>query len=345
MSASSTTSDEVCPNLDHGRKIELYCKTCEEMICFKCIMRGNKHHSHDYEELPEIYDSSKSEILLLKQATAEELKKIEEAFEQRHKSILQNQETTKANIQSQFTAIQESLIDELSKITQEKLESLSSERVAILAHINRIPEDINLENQKEVIETARQAKKPSSKFQADIVLFKTAVTTRFSTDFCAQCCKLLKLSVLPTFADQFVKELEGPEGIAVNHKTGEMIVTEYNARCVTVFSRCGEKIRSFGSEKLSNPSGVAVDKEGNILVADCRANNGHFYKFTPSGKFLTETERSLTFPYPCGIAFNPRNNRVYVSDDSGCSILDCYTLGKLSSLLHRLTKNFAIHDR
>ena len=66
--------------------------------------------------------------------------------------------------------------------------------------------------------------------------------------------------------------VRGPEGVAVNQR-GEVVVTEWSGHCVTVFSPSGEKLRSFGTHgsgqgQFQLPHGVAVDGEGNILVAD-----------------------------------------------------------------------------
>ena len=48
---------------DHGREVALYCDSCREMICWKCIKKGGKHHSHDYEELDdEAFERCKNEI-------------------------------------------------------------------------------------------------------------------------------------------------------------------------------------------------------------------------------------------------------------------------------------------
>ncbi len=52
-----------------------------------------------------------------------------------------------------------------------------------------------------------------------------------------------------------------------------MVITERNGDCVSIFSSSGEKLRSFGTlgsgqGKFNEPCGVAVDGEGNILVAD-----------------------------------------------------------------------------
>lgn len=33
---------------DHAdKKIDLYCETCEQLICWRCIMKDGKHHFHD----------------------------------------------------------------------------------------------------------------------------------------------------------------------------------------------------------------------------------------------------------------------------------------------------------
>ena len=79
-----------------------------------------------------------------------------------------------------------------------------------------------------------------------------------------------------------------PIGVAINQR-GEVVVTEAGRHCVSVFSPCGEKLRSFGTYgsfqgQLYYPYGVAVDGEGNILVAD--SYNRRIQKFTAEGQFL-----------------------------------------------------------
>ena len=61
----------------------------------------------------------------------------------------------------------------------------------------------------------------------------------------------------------------GPMGVAIN-KRGEVVVTEGDGYCVSVFSPGGVKLRSFGTQgsdqgQFKWPFGVAVE---NILVAD-----------------------------------------------------------------------------
>ena len=94
-----------------------------------------------------------------------------------------------------------------------------------------------------------------------------------------------------------------------------MVVTEHDAGRVVMFSASGEKLRSFGScgsgqGQFSLAVGVAVDPEGNILVADNK--NHRIQKFTPEGKFLTAVGTKGSghpqYDLPRGIAFNASNN-------------------------------------
>ena len=117
-----------------------------------------------------------------------------------------------------------------------------------------------------------------------------------------------------------IDRVERPCGVAVNQR-GEVVVTECNRDCVSVFSQHGKKLRSFGTPgsghgQFNEPLGVSVDNEGNILVAD--AYNQRIQKFTTTGEFLTTvgTKGSgpLQFNLPSDVTFNVINNKVYVVD-------------------------------
>ena len=111
-----------------------------------------------------------------------------------------------------------------------------------------------------------------------------------------------------------------PCGVAITQK-GEVIVTDHEAHCVSVFSPSGKKLRSFGKGgsgqgQFDSPHGVAVDSDGNILVADYE--NHRIQKFTSEGQFLTavgtQGSGQLQFDEPDGITFS--NNKVYVTDEN-----------------------------
>ena len=119
-----------------------------------------------------------------------------------------------------------------------------------------------------------------------------------------------------------IDEVKGPWGVAVNQR-GEVFVTERDEHCVSVFSPCGKKLRSFGTYgssegQFNGPRGVAIDDEGNILVVD--KYNHRIQKFTMAGEFIrtvgTKGNGPLQFTYPQGVSFNATNNKVYVVDSN-----------------------------
>ena len=110
-----------------------------------------------------------------------------------------------------------------------------------------------------------------------------------------------------------------PRGVAFNH-AGEMVISAGDS--VSVLRPNGTKLRSFGTRgsgpgQFRYPRGVAVDDEGNILVAD--KGNHRIQKFTIDGQFLTsvgtEGTGPLQFSSPMDVAFNTHNKKVYVVDN------------------------------
>ena len=115
-----------------------------------------------------------------------------------------------------------------------------------------------------------------------------------------------------------------PWGVAFNH-VGEMVISAKES--VSVFTPNGTNLRSFGTlgsgpGQFRYPRGVAVDDEGNILVADKR--NHRIQKFTYDGQFLasvgTEGTEQLQFRRAKDITFNTHNKKVYVVDNENCRI-------------------------
>ena len=119
-----------------------------------------------------------------------------------------------------------------------------------------------------------------------------------------------------------IEGVHSPSGVAINEK-GEIIVTENDRACVSIFNSGGKKIRSFGTHgsdlgEFLSPGGVAVDDDGNILVVD--GDKDCIQKFTADGQFLTavgpKSSGDIHFRLPHDIAFNTKNDKVYLVDSS-----------------------------
>ena len=115
--------------------------------------------------------------------------------------------------------------------------------------------------------------------------------------------------------------VQGPCGVTVS-KCGEVVVSEYFSHCISVYSRKGKNIRSFGSEGSSTgqfqlPRGVAITSDNHILVAD--GKNDRIQMFTMEGSFVKfvgqKGQEPLQFYHPSGIAVHP-SGRVFVADSS-----------------------------
>ena len=121
---------------------------------------------------------------------------------------------------------------------------------------------------------------------------------------------------------RLIDGLERPAAVVLN-QMGEVVLTEWDAHYVSVFSPSGEKLLSFGTRgsdegQFIHPSGIGVDGEGNILVADW--GNNRIQKFSAAGQFLAVTgskgNGQLQFDSPYGCSFNLRNNKLYVTDNN-----------------------------
>ena len=126
---------------------------------------------------------------------------------------------------------------------------------------------------------------------------------------------------------QTIGDLNEPFGVAINEKK-ELIVTESSGHCISIFSPSGDKLQSFGTHgsgpgQFNYPRRITVDGDQNIFVVD--TFNHRIQKFTPTGQFLAAVgdKDGALFYKPKDIAFNARNNKLYVVDQNRCvSILN-----------------------
>jgi len=85
-------------------------------------------------------------------------------------------------------------------------------------------------------------------------------------------------------------QFEGPEGIAVNHSSGNVYVSDFTHGRIEELSSTGTFIASFGSKgagagQLNLPEGIAIDSSGNVWVAD--QDNMRIDEFSSSGTFIS----------------------------------------------------------
>ena len=146
----AATSEEAAPTdactvkkisycLSHnGKRLELYCKTCGELICWKCIAKGSKHHDHDYEELDQAFMKYQQEITSLLVPMEKQVVILKKALAQsdsRSGEISDQRAATADNIHTTFRRLREvlyvretELITQLDQVTQGKLKDLAVQK-------------------------------------------------------------------------------------------------------------------------------------------------------------------------------------------------------------------------
>ena len=192
------------------KELELYCETCGELICLKCVTKSGKHYSHDYEELNIAFQKYKEEITsslepMEKQVTT--IKKALELIEQCRGEISDQRAAIEDNIHVTFRRLREvltvretELIGQLHKTTQGKLKGLAAKSDQIETTLAKLDsclhfmrESIKAGNESNVLmmktNTVHQVKELTTPFQQDTLKPNTEADMVFSAlaDLTAMC--------------------------------------------------------------------------------------------------------------------------------------------------------------
>ena len=146
---------------------------------------------------------------------------------------------------------------------------------------------------------------------------------------------------LPTMV---LTQLEWPWGVACS-ASREVYVTENYNHQVSVWDKEGKHLRTFGQKgqkpgQLLSPTGIAVDKNGHVYVADGR-ENGRVQKFSNTGQLLA-IYVGLRDPY--GIALSPKEEQLYVCDNSNQRIVILDTELHFVSTFGELSCSLEVED-
>ena len=118
-----------------------------------------------------------------------------------------------------------------------------------------------------------------------------------------------------------IHDVQHPYGVAVSN-SGEVVVSEDRNHCISVYSREGKHIISFGSKgpnlgQFYYPHGVAITSDNHILIAD--EHNHRIQIFTMEGMFVKSVGQKgkgkLQFNQPSGIAVHP-SGKLFVAEIS-----------------------------
>ena len=156
-------------------ELKLFCETCGQLTCLQCVIKGSKHHDHDYAFLDKAFAKYTEEITLSLEPMEEQVTIFRKALAQltvRREEIVNQQQAVEDNIHVTFRRLREVLhvretevISQLHKMTQEKLQGLgamSNKIETSLAQLNSC-----LHFMKESLRTGNEC---------DVLVMKTNIT-------------------------------------------------------------------------------------------------------------------------------------------------------------------------
>ena len=127
----------VCPE-HSGKEAEVYCETCEEIVCLHCIQEDEKHHGHVYEKLDKALKKVAREVTLLLAQMEEQLMTIGKGMARLNvcrDEISSQQVAIEREINSAIRRCHEELdirridlISQLYQLTHVKLKNLAAQR-------------------------------------------------------------------------------------------------------------------------------------------------------------------------------------------------------------------------
>ena len=180
------------------KQLDMYCETCEELICRDCIVRV--HRDHKYDLVGDAFPKHKEVIVASLQPVEEQLATITTALEgldsrcgqinEQHQAV---ETEIRGSIQCLHRALavrEENLISQLEQLSQEKLKSLAGQReqlelVATCLKSCRdfVQETLRTGSQGEILAmkkmVTQQAKEKSVKFKSDSLAPKEQADMKF----------------------------------------------------------------------------------------------------------------------------------------------------------------------
>ena len=262
-----------------GKEMELFCETCEELICLECVVKSGKHFGHETELLKNTFQKYKKDITTSMEAIEAKLTIVNEALAQldaRCGEIFDQRAAVEVNIDNTFRQIHEALdarktelISQLHQITQKKLKALAVQKDQIettqaqlnscLEFIRESLEKNNSHGEVLMMKTTivKQVNELTTTFQPDLLKPNTEADIALSTvrDFTKECQNYGQVLSQASILDPSKCHItEGDVGTAVVGKASTAVLEAINIKG----QPCHEPVKSSDCLLVSEITGTRV---------------------------------------------------------------------------------------
>ena len=228
------------------KELDLYCETCEELICQHCTVRV--HRDHQYDLVTDAFQKHKGVLVASLQPVEQQLDTVTKSLTQldtQCQQITDQREVLVGNIHKTIQQLQEALevrktelIGQLDQITQRKLKTLAAQRdqielvqTQLSSCLEFVKESLRTGSEGEILAMKKpvvnQVEEITAEFKAEVLVPQERADIRFSastpelTQTCQQFGKIYSHPVSPENCYATGKGLQvatvGEQGTAVLH--------------------------------------------------------------------------------------------------------------------------------
>ena len=227
-------------------ELDLYCETCEELVCRDCTVRI--HRDHQYDLVTDAFQKHKDVLVISLQPVEQQLDTVTKSLQQldtQCQQITDQREALVGNIHKTIRQLQEALevrktelIGQLDQITQQKLKTLAAQRdqielvlTQLSSCLDFVKESLRTGSEGEILAmkkpVVKQVKEITAEFKAEVLVPQEQADIRFSastpelTQTCQQFGKVYSHPVSPEKCYAAGKGLEvatvGEQATAILH--------------------------------------------------------------------------------------------------------------------------------
>ena len=267
------------------KELDLYCETCEELICRDCTVRI--HRDHQYDLVTDAFQKHKDVLVTSLQPVEQQLDTVTKSLQQldtqcqhitdQREALVGNMHKTIRQLQEALEARRTELIGQLDQITQKKLKTLAAQRdqielvqTQLSSCLDFVKESLRTGSEGEILAmkkpVVKQVEEMTAEFKTEILAPQEQADIRFSantpelTQTCQQFGKVYTHPVSPERCCATGKGLEvatvGEQATAILHAIDadgkECEQPLVNTSCELVSDAGGPTVKAAIQKKKTN---------------------------------------------------------------------------------------------
>ena len=328
--------------LEHSKmELELYCKDCQVLVCYKCVAKNSKHHEHDYDEVTAAFEKCKEEIVAAMEPVKEVRKDISKKvswMDEYSKWAIDEQKAIEGDINTSFEELYEALairkralIGELHSLFSRKFENLASKKeeaciiqAQIESYVDKLTKDLNDGSQIEVLKGKDSILKELAEFAASPEVDVSQVAEQSeqvryvpSADVLKACQNFGVVSTYGVLAESEASYYsENLCDIANVQQEQRVELSNFSPDAISA-KKFSYPIRTIKGD-MKEPKGIVLDCKGNLVITEGGRDCVSVFDPTTGEKLVTFGEHGSDqgqFKSPYGVAIDGDGN-ILVADEN-----------------------------